>query len=111
MEGGELWDESCFRWRADESNVWRINSIMAFSEAYSYTFPENLDHRSANPLILGFCLMRLLAGDVHPADIVLLRNPNLRKLCTNALGKLVTQPWVSKTSFLNSCATSYLHTE
>jgi hypothetical protein len=101
VEGDELWDDSCFSWRADESDVPRINSIMAFSEAYSNTFPEKLDPRSANPLILGFCLMRLLAGDVHPSDIALLRNPNLRKLCTNALGILVAQPWVRKTSFLN----------
>jgi hypothetical protein len=108
LEGDELWDDSCFSWRADESDVPRINSTMAFSEAYSATFPEKLDPRSANPLILGFCLMRLLAGDVHPADIALLRNPNLRTLCINALGQLVAQPWVRKTSSLKCYAKSYV---
>ena len=100
VEGDELWDDSCFSWHADESDVPRINSIMTFAETYSDTFPEKVDPRSANSLILGFCLMRLLAGDVHPADIALSRNPNLRSLCMRGLGALVGQPWVGRRPFL-----------
>jgi hypothetical protein len=111
VEGDELWDDSCFSWHADESDVPRINSIMTFVEAYSDTFPEKVDPRSANPLILGFCLMRLLAGDVHPADIALFKNVNLRSLCMNGFGALVGQPWVRKTSFLNYYARSYVLSE
>ena len=108
VEGDELWDDSCFSWHADESDVPRINSIMTFAEAYRDTFPEKVDPRSANPLILGFFLMRLLAGDVHPADIALLRNANLRSLCLNGLGTLVGQPWVRKASFLRYYARSHV---
>jgi hypothetical protein len=74
---------------------------MTFAESFGDTFPEKSDPRSTNPLVLGFCLMRLLAGDVHPTDIPLLRNPNLRSMCINALGKLVNQPWVRNMSFLH----------
>lgn len=106
MPGDELWDASCFNWRGDESDVPSINSIMAFAEALGDTYPEKSDPRSANPLMLGFCLMRLLAGDVHLADIPLLRNINLRAQCINAFSSLVTQPWVSNPEFL-SC--SFIH--
>lgn len=99
MAGDELWDASCFSWRGDESDVPSINAVMAFAEAYGDTYPERPDPRSANPLMLAFCLMRLLAGDVHLADIPLLRNINLRAQCINALSSLVTQPWVSNPQF------------
>jgi hypothetical protein len=101
MPGDELWDASCFNWGGDESDVPSINSIMAFAEAFGDRYPENPDSRSANPLMLGFCLMRLLAGDVHPADIPLLRNINLYEHCSKAFSSLVMQPWVSNRELIS----------
>jgi hypothetical protein len=101
--GDEFWDDRCFSWHADESDVPQINSIMSFAEAYSETYPQKADPRSANPFVLSFCLMRLLAGDVHPAEIPLLKNPNLRSLCLNGLGQLVAQPWVRKLCSRHCC--------
>jgi hypothetical protein len=69
--GDDSWDDSCFSWHGDETDVERINTILAFAEAYSDAYPQRPDKRSANRLILGFCLMRLLAGDVHLGDIPL----------------------------------------
>lgn len=94
MPGDELWDARCFSWVGDESDLPSINSIMAFAEAFGDTFPETPDPRSASPLMLGFCMMRLLAGDAHLSGMPFWRNINLRALCITAIGSLIGQPWV-----------------
>ncbi|KAF2502451.1 hypothetical protein BU16DRAFT_576457 [Lophium mytilinum] len=91
--GDELWDSGCFNWTGDASDVPKINSILSFAAALADTYPEKSDPRSANPLVLGFCFMRLLAGDVHLSDIPLLQNINLRSLCLIAFRDLVSQAW------------------
>ncbi len=96
IPGDEHWDASCFDWGGDEADISSINSVLAFAAAYGDTYPEKPDARSANPLMLGFCLMRLLAGDVHLADIPLLRSMKLREQCMKAFSSLVAQPWVGK---------------
>jgi hypothetical protein len=100
--GDEHWDASCFHWSGDEADISSINSILAYAEAYGDTYPEQPDARSANPLMLGFCLIRLLAGDVHLTDIPLLRSINLREQCMKAFSSLVTRPWVCNTEFISA---------
>ncbi|OCK79012.1 hypothetical protein K432DRAFT_435624 [Lepidopterella palustris CBS 459.81] len=93
LPGDELWDTGCFDWRGDESDIPSINSIIEFTDALADTYPQKSDPRSANPLMFGLCVMRLLAGDVHLADIPLLRNIHLRQQCLAAFSNLVMQPW------------------
>lgn len=100
ISGDEHWDANCFSWAGDEADIPSINSILAFAEAYADTYPEEPDARYANPLMLGFCLMRLLAGDVHLADIPLLRSMNLRKQSMKGFSSLFTRSWVRNTEFM-----------
>jgi hypothetical protein len=58
-----------------------------------------LSSSSAKRILLALCFLRLLAGDVHPLSIPLLRNPSLRSITTQAIADLNLCQWASLTNF------------
>lgn len=77
----------------NDNDVEKINIILEKVGAFGV---EANDSKSAqaNKHLLGFCLLRLLAGDIHPTEIPLLTDRSLRPFALQAFG-LIKKAWVS----------------
>jgi hypothetical protein len=86
-----LWSEELLVWHGDQRDAATVDAIMRNLEKSPMDFMTAF--ATGNPIVVCFCLLRMLAGDVHLDEIRFLGDSGVSGLLSAALTQLAMAPW------------------
>jgi hypothetical protein len=94
FDWNDIWKDSRLHWTGDDGDIDGINNMLHHVEELANNSAV-LGPSSGKRILLAFCFLRLLAGDVHPLSTPLLSNASLRGITMKAVEELGLCQWVS----------------